>query len=75
MKSLTVREAREALAHLDRLLAEEGELTITRRGEPIARVLPVGQRRPVPSHADLRGSMRSLRRGSEVLVRKDRNDR
>ena len=75
MKQLTIREAREALSHLDRLLAVEGELTITRRGEPIARVLPVGKRRTIPSHRDLRESMPRMRKGSEKLIREDRDGR
>jgi len=75
MKQLTIREAREALSHLDRLLAVEGELTITRRGEPIARVLPVGKRRAIPSHRDLRESMPRMLKGSEKLIREDRDGR
>jgi antitoxin (DNA-binding transcriptional repressor) of toxin-antitoxin stability system len=75
MKQLTIREAREALSHLDRILAVEGELTITRRGEPIARVWPVGHTRAVPSHRDLRKSMPKMRKGSEKLIREDRDGR
>ena len=75
MKQLTIREAREALSHLDRLLAVEGELTITRRGEPIARVLPVGKRRTIPSHRDLRESMPRMRKSSEKVIREDRDGR
>ena len=76
MKKLTIREARQALSHLDRLLAVEGELTITRRGEPIARVVPVKERkRAIPSHRDLRSSMARMRKGSEKLVREDRDAR
>ncbi|MSP60592.1 MAG: type II toxin-antitoxin system Phd/YefM family antitoxin [Myxococcales bacterium] len=75
MKTLTIRDAREALTHLDELLAREGELTITRRGEPIARLLPVGSPRPIPSHRALRASMPRLRRPSERLVREDRDGR
>lgn len=75
MKQLTIREAREALSHLDRLLAVEGELTITRRGEPIARVLPVRKRRAIPSHRDLRESMPRMRKASEKLIREDRDGR
>jgi len=75
MKQLTIREARQALSHLDRLLAVEGELTITRRGELIARIFPVRQNRPIPSHRDLRESMPRMRKGSEKLIRQDRNGR
>ncbi len=75
MKRLTIREARKSLGNLDRLLAEEGEVMITRRSEEIARVLPVCRRRPIPSHARLRQSMPRLSRGSEELVREDRDAR
>jgi len=47
MKKLTVREARQSLSHLDQLPAIEGEVTITRRGDPIAKVVQVGRKRPI----------------------------
>ena len=75
MKKLSIRQARESLGNLDRLLAEEGEMTITRRGEEIARVVPVAGRKPIPSHAALRRSMPRMRKGSERLVREDRDAR
>jgi prevent-host-death family protein len=40
MRSLSVREMRAALPRLEQLLAEEGEVVITRNGRPVARVLP-----------------------------------
>ena len=75
MKKLTIREARKSLTNLDRLLAVEGELTITRRGEAIARMVQVGRKRPIPSHRDLREKMARMRKGSEKLVREDRDAR
>ena len=75
MKKLTIREARQSLPHLDRLLAVEGEITITRRGEAIARVVQVGKKRPIPSHRDLREGMRRMRKGSEKIIREDRDAR
>ncbi len=75
MKTLSIREARQALSDLERLLAAEGELTITRRGKPVARVIPVSGPRPMPSHRALRASMPRLRTGSEHLVRRDRDGR
>ncbi len=75
MKKLTIREARKSLTNLDRLLAVEGELMITRRGEPIARMVQVGRKRPIPSHRDLREKMVRMRGGSERLVREDRDAR
>ena len=73
MKKLSIREARQSLSHLDRLLATEGEVMITRRGEAVARLVQVGKKRPVPSHRDLRRRMPLMRKGSEKLIREDRD--
>lgn len=75
MKSLTIRQARQALSHLDALLASEGEITITRRGHPIARVMPIDRKRPMPSHRELREKMAPMTVGSEDLIRNDRDGR
>lgn len=75
MKKLTIREARKSLSHLDQLLVDEGEMMITRRGKAIARVVQVGRMRPIPSHQDLREGMPRIRRGSEKVVREDRDAR
>jgi antitoxin (DNA-binding transcriptional repressor) of toxin-antitoxin stability system len=72
MKKLTVREVRQSLSHLDQLLATEEEVIITRRGDPIAKVVQVGRKRPIPSHHDLRDGMKRMQKGSETLLRKDR---
>ena len=73
MKQLTIRQMRNALTRLDQITAEEGEIVVTRRGRPVARLLPIRARRRMPSHRDLRASMPRLRVGSEVLVRQDRD--
>ena len=75
MKKLSIREARQSLSHLDRLLEIEGEVTITRRGDPIAKLVQVGRKRPIPSHRDLREGMQRMHKGSETLLRKDRDGR
>lgn len=75
MKALTIRQMRSALARLEEIVAKEGEILITRRGHPLARVLPVRRTRSMPSHADLRARMRRLPVSSEVLVRRDRDGR
>lgn len=75
MKKLSIREARQSLSHLDRLLEIEGEVTITRRGDPIAKVVQVGRKRPIPSHRDLRDGMKGMHKGSDTLLRKDRDER
>jgi prevent-host-death family protein len=73
MRRITVRETRQELSRLEELLAK-GEVTITRRGKPVARLLPIGSR-PIPSHRELRESMPRLRRGSERLQREERDAR
>lgn len=75
MKNLSIREVRKALAQLDDLVAREGEVVVTRRGTPIARLLPLRSKQRMPSHADLRASMPRLKRGSERHVRTDRDER
>lgn len=75
MKTLTIREARQALSHLDQILAAEGEVTIMKRGKAVARVVELGKKLPIPSHRDLREKMSPMRKGSEKLVREDRNAR
>ena len=75
MRELSIREMRAALGRLGELVEAEGELLITRHGEPVARVLPVQGVRPRPSHAALRASMPRLPVPSERLVREDRDGR
>jgi antitoxin (DNA-binding transcriptional repressor) of toxin-antitoxin stability system len=75
MRELSIREMRAELGRLGKLLETERELVITRHGQPIAKVLPLGPRRSRPSHADLRASMPRLETGSEVAVRADRDER
>ncbi|MHB8621766.1 MAG: prevent-host-death protein [Sulfuricaulis sp.] len=48
---------------------------ITRRGQPIARLLPLRSKRQMPLHADLRASMPRLKKGSEKLVRAEPDER
>ena len=74
MKKLTIRETRQSLFHLDELLQEEGEITITRRGRPIGRVTAI-VKKAIPSHKDLRMKMRRIKPESQVLVREDREGR
>ncbi|MBK8741158.1 MAG: type II toxin-antitoxin system prevent-host-death family antitoxin [Betaproteobacteria bacterium] len=74
MKNLSIREVRKELAHLDELVAREGEIVVTRRGQPIARLLPLRSKRGMPSHADLRASMPLLRTGSEQHLRTERDE-
>jgi antitoxin (DNA-binding transcriptional repressor) of toxin-antitoxin stability system len=73
MKELNIRQVRQSLSHLDRLLEAEGEVIITRRGKAVGRVVSVGKKRPMPSHRDLRMEMVRLRRKSERLIREERD--
>jgi len=75
MKTLSVREARQALSHLTSLLSKEDELIITRHGKPVARLVRIQPGKPIPSHRDLRRSMPKMRKGSEAAVREDRDAR
>jgi prevent-host-death family protein len=75
VKNLSIREVRKELAQLDELVSREGEVVVTRRGQPIARLLPLRSKRRMPSHADLRASMPRLEHGSEMHVRAERDER
>jgi antitoxin (DNA-binding transcriptional repressor) of toxin-antitoxin stability system len=73
-KQLSVREVRAALSELEEILEREGEVIIARRGEPIARLLPVVVKRKTPSHASLRNETPVLR-NSQDLIREERDER
>jgi antitoxin (DNA-binding transcriptional repressor) of toxin-antitoxin stability system len=75
MKKVSVRELREISPRLEKMLAKHGELSVTRRGKEIARVLPA--RRPIDfsAHEALRRSMPYQEIPSEVLIREDRDSR
>ena len=78
MKNLNIREIRHELAHLDELLAREGEVILTRHGKPMARVLPIEQESGtlrLPSLKWLRDKMPRQTVGSEVMIREDRDAR
>ena len=46
MKTITIREAREGLSHPEQLFATDDEVIVTRRGEPVARILPIKPAKP-----------------------------
>lgn len=76
MRRVSVREMRALLPDLERALAEEGELVLTRHGRPIARLTAAAEDRlRRPSHADLRARMPFQEVPSEVLIRQDRDKR
>lgn len=75
MKKLSVREMRANIGRLDELVDEAGELIISRRGQPIARVLPISETRQRPNHADLRQRTPPLATSSADLIRAERDER
>ena len=75
MKKLSVREMRANIGRLDELVDEAGELIISRRGQPIARVLPVSRQRQRPDHADLRRRTPLLTTPSADIIRAERDER
>ncbi len=75
MKTLSIREMRSTLGCLETLVSESGEIVVTRRGKPIARVLPIAGHKPKPDHADLRKTMPRLAISSEELIAAERDER
>lgn len=78
MKNISIREIRQGLAHLNELLAREGEVILTRHGKPIARVLPIAQESGalhLPSLKWLRDKMTRQAVDGEAMIREDRDAR
>lgn len=75
MRELSIREMRQKLGSLDRLVKTEGEVIITRRGIPVARLLPLHGTHTKPNHEELRVKMQRLSTPSQILVRDDRDER
>jgi prevent-host-death family protein len=72
MKTLSVTELRATLSRIKEVLDDAGEVIVTRKGRPIARILPMAG---MPSLAKFRASMPRMKVPSEVLVRQDRDER
>ncbi|MCP4042657.1 MAG: prevent-host-death protein [Gammaproteobacteria bacterium] len=75
MQQLSVRQMRESIGKLDRLVDEAGEIIVTRNGKAIARILPIKGSRQRPSHAELRQSLPRSNMSSATLIRADRDER
>ena len=76
MKTITIREAREGLSHPDRMFAAADEVIVTRRGEPIARILPIATAKPkFRSLAAFRASQTPLSPPLSQTIAEDREDR
>lgn len=78
MRELSVREMRQGYEVLHKLLEDEGEVVLTLRGKPFARVLPLETAAParrIPSLKWLRDQAPFQEIPSEALVREDRDAR
>ncbi len=78
MKTLSIRELRQATPRLKQILAGEGEVLLVSNGEPIARLLPVlpkTGRSKLPSLKAFRATLPRSTIPSEVLIREDRDRR
>lgn len=75
MNELSVREMRAAIGRLDKLVAESGELIITRHGRPIARILPITGGVTRPDHAELRKQTPLLETSSATPISQERDER
>jgi antitoxin (DNA-binding transcriptional repressor) of toxin-antitoxin stability system len=75
MKTINVRELRSVMPLLKETLAQEHELLLVSKGEPVARILPVPRKRRAPSLAAHRAKMAMVSVPTEVLLREERNRR
>lgn len=70
-----VREARQDLTSLLEDVGKGREVTITDRGRPVARLVPVCVRQPFPDLARVRASTRDRQVRLTDAVLEDREDR
>lgn len=75
MQTLSIREMRNALGHLDTLPHASGELIITKHGEEIARILPIRGKLSRPRHEELHRLTKKLSTSSGKLIRESRDER
>jgi len=75
VQTLSIREMRNQLGRLDKLLAQNKEIIVTRHNTPLARILPVKGKKKRPDHKSLRDSLPYQDIASEVLQRMDRDER
>ncbi len=73
---MTIREAREGLSHPEQLFAGDDEVIVTKRGEPVARILPIKPGKPkFRSLAAFRASQVPLDPPLSQSIAEDREDR
>ncbi|TSA53281.1 MAG: type II toxin-antitoxin system prevent-host-death family antitoxin [Nitrosomonadaceae bacterium] len=75
MKTLTIREAREGLSHPDKMFADNEEILVVCRGEPVARILPAKPKMRVRSLAAFRAQQPIQTVPNEEIVGEDRTER
>ena len=75
MRTVTIREAREGLSHPEQLFAEDDEVIVTRRGEPVVRILPIRPATKIRSLAAFRASQVPLDPPLSQTIADDRDDR
>ncbi len=75
MKEISIREFRSVIGNLEEIAEQSGEITITKHGKPILRVLPIHQKLERPLHRELREKTPCLRISSAQCIREDRDDR
>jgi prevent-host-death family protein len=75
MRVAGVREARQDLTSLLEDVGKGREVTITDRGRPVARLVPVSVRQPFPDLAGVRASTRGRQVRLADAVVEDREDR
>ncbi|MBM3570242.1 MAG: prevent-host-death protein [Alphaproteobacteria bacterium] len=72
---MSIRETRAAMGRIDRVLAEAGEIMVTRHGKVLARMVPATPVGPRPSHDRLRRSLPKLGVRVAALLRAERDRR
>lgn len=75
MKELTIREAREGLSHPEQMFADADEILVVRRGQPVARILPVTPRRPLSALESFLEGQALQTVPSEALLGEEREER
>jgi antitoxin (DNA-binding transcriptional repressor) of toxin-antitoxin stability system len=78
MKTISVRQLREATPRLKKFLEQEGSLLLVSNGEPIARLSPVERAAParrLPSLKAFRAGQPAPKTPVERLVREERDRR
>lgn len=58
-KTLSIREVRADLAHIVSQVESGERVVLTRRGKPVAQILPISKpQKPFPDHSALRASIK-----------------